>query len=732
MSSQAQQHTAPNRRINTTDQATCIAQFIDNITATVPSHRIYQDELRRYAYGTDASCYRLIPQAVVKVKSTAEVIVCIKAAAQYHVPITFRAAGTSLSGQAVTDSVLLLIDNSWSQFKILDNGHKIALDPGVIGQHANLYLKPYQRKIGPDPASLQAAKIGGIAANNASGMCCGVVHNSYHTLDSMRIIFSDGQVLDTASQQDREAFINNNADWIQKITALSERIRNDPVLSARITHKYRIKNTTGYGLNALVDFTDSIDIIQHLLIGSEGTLAFIANITYRTVPDVQLHSCCLALFNTLYEACQFALSCQQLPVTAVELMDSASLKTMVGKPGVPAILTEIGSDCAGLLIQVEASKQKQLDSHIAQVHTALSAVTLLADYAVAFSTTLDEYENIWNIRKGIFPVIGSTRKIGTSVIIEDVAVAITQLADLCLDLQQLFQQHGYDDAAIFGHALAGNLHFVFTARFDTDREIKRFDQFITDVVNVVVKKYDGSIKAEHGTGRNMSPFVATEWGDALYQVQKNIKLLFDEKNILNPGVIINNDASAHIKNLKTLPPADALVDQCTECGFCEPVCPAKNVSLTPRQRITVYREIMRLNHQPTLNIHEKSRYIALQQQYTYLGIDTCAATGLCQLTCPVSIDTGQLILKLRQQQQSRLKQQIAQYTAKHFGLCLKLMRCGLRLHQVMRKLLGQFIMQAVYKIIRLLTKVQLNKLAAYLPTALPTAAKTSHKLRSKK
>ncbi len=141
----------------------------------IPAQRLIDDPLRTLAYGTDASFYRMIPRLVVRVINEDEVSQLLQLAHQHHTPVTFRAAGTSLSGQAITDSVLVVMEgNAWREHKIIEDGRRIRLQPGIVGSQANAYLAPLGRKLGPDPASINTAKIGGIAANNASGMCCGV------------------------------------------------------------------------------------------------------------------------------------------------------------------------------------------------------------------------------------------------------------------------------------------------------------------------------------------------------------------------------------------------------------------------------------------------------------------------------------------------------------------------------------------------------------------------------
>jgi D-lactate dehydrogenase len=251
----------------------------------IPDSRLITDPLRLLTWGTDASFYRLVPKLAVVVESEDEVVRLLRECARHKTPVTFRAAGTSLSGQAITDSVLMLLGENWRRCEVGPGAETIALQPGVIGAVANRRLARFGRKIGPDPASIDAAMIGGIAANNASGMCCGTAQNSYRTLDGLRIVLADGTVLDTRDTASRAAFLTLKRDLVQELDALGRATRANEALAARIRHKFRIKNTTGYSLNALVDFTDPIDILAHLMIGSEGTLGFLSEITYRTVPE---------------------------------------------------------------------------------------------------------------------------------------------------------------------------------------------------------------------------------------------------------------------------------------------------------------------------------------------------------------------------------------------------------------------------------------------------------------
>jgi D-lactate dehydrogenase len=661
--------------------ATGFEALAETLRQSLPAERLISDPLRRLAYGTDASFYRLIPGLIVVVESEAEVMALLAACRRHRLPITFRAAGTSLSGQAVTSSVLVVLGDGWNAIEVAADGASVRLGPGVIGSDANACLKAFGRKIGPDPASINACKIGGIAANNASGMCCGTAQNSYRTLKAMRVILADGTLLDTADPASREAFARSHHTLIAALSRLAEETKGNADLAERIRRKFSIKNTCGYSLNALIDFSDPIDILAHLMIGSEGTLGFIAEITYQTVPEHAHKASALALFASVVEAAEAVMRLKTTPVAAVELMDRASLRSVEDKPGMPEGLRGLPEGATALLIETRAADGESLAANVTTVSAALAGVRTLAP--LTFTDEPEEFERLWNIRKGLFPSVGAMRQTGTTVIIEDVAFPIERLADAVADLQRLFAEHGYENAILFGHALAGNLHFVFTPDLGKATEVERYARFMDAVCHLVVEGYDGSLKAEHGTGRNMAPFVELEWGRDAYRLMHAIKALFDPEGLLNPGVILNDDPAIHLKNLKPLPAADALVDQCMECGFCERMCPSAGLTLTPRQRIVGWREISRLRAEGETASRE-----TLVDLYAYQGLDTCAACGLCATACPVGIETGLLTKKLRGSAHGDFARSVAGIAGDYFGMALAATREGLRLADWAARLVG--------------------------------------------
>ncbi|MDD2584769.1 MAG: FAD-binding and (Fe-S)-binding domain-containing protein, partial [Bacteroidales bacterium] len=605
---------------------------------------------------------------------------------EHSIPITFKAAGTSLSGQTISDSVIVIASHGWKKHEIYDNGNRIKLQAGIIGARANLLLKKYGKKIGPDPASIDSCMIGGIASNNASGMNSGIMENSYSTVSEIRVVLSDGTILDTSSQESCNSFRKTHSQIISKLEKLAKRVKENSELKAKIEHKYRIKNTTGYGINSLVDYSDGIDIIKHLLIGSEGTLGFISDITYKTLDagTVDPHNALsLIIFPDIVSACNAVIKLKKQKVSAAEIMDRAALRSVDSVKGVPSYLKTLQNRATALLVETTAQSKEALEKQIEGIKESITEIK--TELPIEFTTDPQKQNILWKVRKEIFATVAGMRKSGTTPLIEDLCFPLEKLSSAASDLIKIIEKYNYKEAAIWGHAKDGNLHFVFTQDFQTPKEVERYNNFMSEIITLTVDKYDGSLKAEHGTGRNMAPFVRTEWGEEAYTVMKEIKEIMDPKEILNPGVLINEDPTVHIKNLKPTPSIRESVDMCMECGFCESICVSEGLTLSPRQRITVYREIERLK-QGGLEPH---RLAELQKLYKYAGLDTCATDGLCFIKCPLDIDTGKLVKELRHEAHSPRAEKVALSIAKNMDKVTAGMRFSLSSFYYLRLVTGK-------------------------------------------
>lgn len=663
--------------------------FLKEIRSFVPEERIYTDELRRLAWGSDAGFYRLIPQIIIRSDSEKEISQLLALAKAKHLPVTFRAAGTSLSGQAISDSILIVAGKHWEKYDILDNGMKIRLQPGIIGQRVNDLLRPYGRKFAPDPASIKSAMVGGIVMNNASGMNCGTHANSDKMLLSARIVLADGTVLDTGDEESKKQFAEKKPEFVQKIIDLRDEVRKNGKLCERIKYKYAIKNVTGLNILPFVRFDDPFDIITHLMVGSEGTLAFLSEVTMNTEFDYPFKASAMLYFKEIKEACKAVVAMKKLVnakgewiVKSAELLDKKSLAS---------VNDTTGENLTAILTETKASTKEELQQYIAQIEDCLKQFTTFTQ--VHFTDDPKEYGKFWAMRSGVFPAVGGTRKLGTTCLIEDVAFHIEDLPEATADLQDLIARHGYGDACIYGHTLEGNYHFIINQSFKTAEDVKRYERLMDDVKTLVVDKYDGSLKAEHGTGRNMAPFVRYEWGDDAFAVMKAVKELFDPDGLLNPGVIFNDDPECHIKHFKPLPLTNPLVDRCIECGFCEVNCLTCGFALSSRQRIIIQREIARLK----ATGEDNERLNALVKGYKYWGNETCAGDGLCSTSCPMHINMGELTHVIRQQEmpEGSMGYKIGNFAANHFAGIKAALRPVLTLADTAHTVLGTKAMSAL-------------------------------------
>ena len=597
----------------------------------------------RYAYAHDASHYLLIPNEVIKAEDTEHVVKKLREAYLSGVPITFRSGGTSLSGQAVTDSLMLDTRAHFKKIEVLDNGARVRVQPGATVREVNTRLARFGYKLGPDPASEAACTIGGVIANNSSGMVCGTEFNTYKTLESMVLVFADGTRINTAEKDADSQLKSKLPALYEVIVRLRDRIHSQPHVVEEIKRQFSIKNTMGYGVNAFLDFTSPIDIIAHLIIGSEGTLAFVAEATFRTVPIKPHVATSLLVFDSLQQATVSLSQLVESGLAAIELLDSTSLKVAQLDPKAPRELQDIQvKNHSALLIEFQELEEESLGLSINRAQELLRKLSVLNQ--PQFHKESKVRGDLWHIRKGLYATVAGNRPSGTTALLEDVAVPIPLLAETCNSLVNLFAKHNYQESVIFGHAKDGNIHFLLNERFDDKLSLARYSKFTDDMVELVLGN-GGTLKAEHGTGRIMAPFVKRQYGEEIYAMMREIKANFDPRNILNPGIMISDDSELHVKNLKSVPSIEKEVDRCVECGYCEPACPSKNITLTPRQRIVLRRELVSAQQRGDIKLQRD-----IEREYSYDGVDTCAVDGMCQVACPVLINTGDLVRRLRDEQ----------------------------------------------------------------------------------
>lgn len=613
----------------------------------------------RVAMANDASHYLLTPAAVVTARDGDHVAELMRSCAQRGVALTFRSGGTSLSGQAVTSGVLVDTRTGFRGVEILDDGRRVRVQPGTTVRAVNARLAAHARRLGPDPASESACTLGGVIANNSSGMSCGTQTNTYHTLLSMVAILPGGTVVDTGAADADAALRHREPELYEGLLRLRDRVRGNSDSVRRITSLFAIKNTMGYGVNAFLDADLPVDILQRLVIGSEGTLAFVAEATFATVPVHPHAATGLIVFDTLTAATDALDAIVASGAVALELLDATALRVAATDPVAPAALRELGiRRHAALLVEYQEPSTDVLRDRVAAAAPVLHALAGRSGPA-ALGTDRAAAADLWHIRKGLYAAVAGARPAGTTALLEDVAVPRARLSHTCTELTALFATHGYRGAVIFGHAKDGNIHFMLDEDFG--RDTTRYARFTEDMVELVLGQ-GGTLKAEHGTGRVMAGHVRRQYGDELFAVMREIKGLFDPHGVLNPGVVLSDHPDGYLHDLKTVPRSDAEIDRCVECGYCEPVCPSRELTLTPRQRIVVRRAITAAE-----TAGDQDTAAELARGFAYDGVQTCAADGMCQTACPVQIDTGSVVRRLRADQHGGFGQRLGVAAAAHWS-----------------------------------------------------------------
>ncbi|MFI9802976.1 FAD-binding and (Fe-S)-binding domain-containing protein [Streptomyces sp. NPDC052301] len=647
------------------------ADLAELLTACVGDPaRVTTDLPRRVAAAHDASPYLFTPQAVVRAASAAEVGALMAGARAAGVPLTLRSGGTSLAGQAGGDGILVDVRSHWRTAEVLDDGLRIRLQPGLTVRQANARLAPYGRRLGPDPASESACTIGGLVANNSSGMNCGTRDNAYRTVESLQFVLPSGTVVDTAAPDADRELRAREPELHAGLLGLRDRIRTSAGSRATVERLFSMKNTMGYGLNSFLDHTDPADILAHLMIGSEGTLGFVGEAVFRTVPVLPHTATGLLVLPGLAEATDALPALLAAGARTAELLDAASLRVTQRAPDPVDELRGLRVERhAALLVEFAEDSAEQLEATVAAARPVLDRLPAVTGTGLVRDPRVGA--RLWHLRKGLYTAVAGARRPGTTALLEDIAVPMERLTRTCEGLTGLFDRHGYQDAVIFGHARDGNLHFMLTQDFDSAAETERYARF-TDAMVGLVLDAGGTLKAEHGTGRAMAPFVRRQYGDELYEVMREVKRLCDPHGVLNPGVLLQDDPAAHLRSLKSVPEIDPAVDACVECGYCEPVCPTADATTTPRQRIVLRREIALATA-----AGDEERRRALEADYAYAAVDSCAADSLCVTACPVAIDTGSVMKRLRAERHGAAAQRAGSAAARHWAAAVKGVRAAL-------------------------------------------------------
>ncbi|MGO4957675.1 FAD-binding and (Fe-S)-binding domain-containing protein [Luteococcus sp. Sow4_B9] len=662
-------------------------------------------------YASDASPYRRTPRAVVAPRTAEQVAAVLRHCADRGLNATFRAGGTSLSGQSQCDGVLIDVRQHWSGMQVENDGEQLRVRPGTVLEHANTVLARHGRRLGPDPASARAACIGGVVANNAAGMRCRLERSAYATLREVTFVTASGTLVNTQEPGAEERFRTAEPALAAGLMAIREEILAEPELVQLLRRKYSIRNTTGYTMRAFLDGTTPLEIFKRLLVGSEGTLAFIAEVVLDTLPLPAVSGICWVHLPDTATAVDFVAQVRELGPEAVEMMMSTSLVTAAARmPEAPQAWADLPPNAVSLLVEFGAADSEELDRLEAATRKLAAAHGPLLPVQMETSAAFQRMS--WKIRSGLSTDLALNKPAGAVNVNEDVGFPIENLGPAVLDLAALLRQHGFSDQVV-GHAAYGNMHFTLAAHLDTDEGRERYAAFMEDFVHLVVDVYGGSLKAEHGTGINMAPFVEREWGPRITEMMWRLRRLADPRQVLGKDVLLSQTEQVHLLSFKHDPVAHPLLDGCVECGFCEPVCPSRNVTTTPRQRIALWREMARQEERSPL-------VTTLLEEYQYEAIDTCAVDSSCAEACPYGIDTGAVMKQLRAQQKSASAQRIATAVGEHWSPAQRVARAAVVVADGVQQRVGTAPLQALTGVAR---RAVSKDLLPTVPGPMPRAAR---------
>ena len=358
-------------------------------------HRI--SDLIRYA--SDASPYRYLPQVVVLPRTVDDVCTILDYCARTGRHATFRAGGTSLNGQSQSDDILIDVRRHWGGLVVEDGGARLRARPGTILGQANAVLRRAGRRLGPDPASADVATIGGVIANNAGGMRCTLERNAYHTVSSLTLVLASGTVIDTAAPGAEAAFAAAEPDLAAGLMQLRSELLADEELAQRVRHKFAIRNTNGYALSALLDADTPLEIFRRLIVGSEGTLAFLAEAVIDTIPAPAVTTVSWVVLPSISEAAALVPGLVGLGAEAVELMLAPALAAAAQAfPGTPAYWRSLDPAAAALLVEFGADSPAGLDAAEARTARLVAGANLL--HSVDFTRDEEQIELYWKVRDG--------------------------------------------------------------------------------------------------------------------------------------------------------------------------------------------------------------------------------------------------------------------------------------------------------------------------------------------
>lgn len=626
----------------------------------------YSDDTMRTLYATDASAYREMPLAVAIPKTKDDLKKLIAFAQHYHTSLIPRAAGTSLAGQVVGNGIVVDVSKYFTQILEFNKEDKwVRVQPGVIRDELNMFLKPYGLFFGPETSTANRAMMGGMVGNNSCGSNSIVYRSTREHLLEVNALLSDGtetEFKDLSIDDFHKKCEGNNleANIYRTVRGLLSNYDNQVEIRKEFPKKSVERRNTGYAVDFLVEsapFTAGGEDFNfcRLIAGSEGTLAFLTEIKLNLVPLPPKESGLLCVhFNSIDESLRANLIALKYKPSASELIDHYILECT--KNNIEQQKNRFfvqGDPGAILVIEYTRSTREEIIEIAKRVENDMRAAGLGYHFPLLFG---DDTKKIWTLRKAGLGLLGNMPGDDKAVpVIEDTAVDVNDLPAYIRDFNDILKKYGLYSVH-YAHAGSGELHLRPIINLKTQEGNKLFRE-IAEEIALLVKKYNGSLSGEHGDGRLRGEFIRQMVGEKNYQLMKEIKKAWDPNNIFNPNKIVEtppmNSMLRYEPGQKTPPfktvfrfyEQDVLqhAEQCNGSGDCRKthlsggtMCPSymatKDEKDTTRARANILREF--LTHSEKINRFDHEEILDV--------MDLCLSCKGCKSECPSNVDVAKL------------------------------------------------------------------------------------------
>lgn len=631
------------------------------------------DAYSRTLYSTDASIYQVEPYGVLIPQTLEDVQAAVELAARYQVPLLPRTAGSSLVGQAVNEALVIDFTRHLDQVLEVNPQEKwVRVQPGIVLDELNLYLRQFGLQFGPDPASSNRAAMGGIVSNNSTGAHSILYGMTADHVLEMNVILNDGSTAHFAPLKPAELTqkMNGNgreSDIYRQLHQLTDNPANRKIIQQNTPHHWR--RCGGYNLDRLVadeklSFQWPVNPrfnLAKLISGAEGTLAVITDLKLNLVPRPTQTALAIVHFDNLHTALTAVPTMLEVGPSAIEVLDNLGLTLCREVPEYARLLTAFieGQPNCVLITEFYGENEDELRFKVDRLTVHLQKQRV-GHIAITTAFTPARQADVWKVRKvglGLLMSIKGDHK--PIPFIEDAAVPVEHLAEYVQKVEQFCHDIG-TDVAYYAHASAGCLHVRPLINSKKAKEVAKLPQ-ITQFSVDLLKGYGGSFSSEHGDGRARSWLNETFFGPDLYGLYKQVKQIFDPDNIFNPGNII--DAGPMTENLRfgenyEFSPVkphidfsehgdspsdgfDRAVEMCNGAAICrkrtiDTMCPSFQVTREEMHSTRGRANLLRAAYSGKLPANEQT------SQQLYEAMDLCIECKACKAECPSSVDMAKI------------------------------------------------------------------------------------------